>query len=288
MRARGTETIGVIAGAGQFPLMVVEGAHRAGCRVVVAGLSGLADERLSSLADSYHSVGMLRIGSWIRVFRRHGVARATMAGFVRKSDMYGRFAVLRLIPDWAFLRLWFFQLPDRRNDTVLAAVAGLLGEAGVTLEDVTRYCQEALAGEGVLCGPRPSGGLRRDLEFGWPIVKQMGRLDIGQSIAVKDAEVIAVEAIEGTDRMIERAGQLCPKGGWTLVKASKPDQDMRFDVPTIGPDTIANLHRAGASALVVEAGKTVIVDREQTFRLADRHGITIIGVTESSGALRNG
>jgi hypothetical protein len=211
-----------------------------------------------------------------------------MAGFVRKTDMYGRFAVLRLIPDWAFLRLWFFQLPDRRTDTVLAAVAGLLGEAGVTLEDVTRYCQEALAGEGVLCSPRPSSGMRRDLEFGWPIVKQMGRLDIGQSIAVKDVEVIAVEAIEGTDRMIERAGQLCPKGGWTLVKASKPDQDMRFDVPTIGPDTIANLHRKGASALVVEAGKTVIVDREQTFRLANRHGITIIGVADSSGALWSG
>ena len=273
-------TVGVIAGAGQFPVMVVEGAQAAGHQVIVAGLRGLADPQLRKLADRYYPVGLLRIGSWIRVFKRHGIEQATMAGYVRKRDMYGRLAILRLLPDWLFLRLWFFQLQDRRNDTVLNAVSGLLQHRGIALQDVTRYCQQALAGEGLLGGPAAGPSVHHDIRFGWPVAKKMGALDIGQSIAVKDAEVIAVEAIEGTDRMIARAGELCRKGGWTLIKVAKPDQDMLFDVPTIGPDTITNLHHHGASALVVESGKTVIVDAEQVFAEARRLGISIVGMSE--------
>ena len=123
---------------------------------------------------------------------------------------------------------------------------------------------------------RASESQRRDADFGWRIAKEMGRLDIGQSVAVKETEVIAVEAIEGTDGMIARAGELCSAGGWALIKVAKPDQDMRFDVPTVGPDTIANLHRAGASMLVIEAGRTVVVDREQMLADADRAGIVIL------------
>ncbi len=271
-------TLGVIAGAGQFPFMVVEGARKAGCRVVVVGLRGLADPALRELADEFHWVGVLRIGSWIRNFTRHKVRRAIMAGYVRKQVMYGHFALLRMLPDHLFLKLWLFDLPDKRNDTVLGGVADLLKSRGILLQNATEYCGESLALEGVLGRRTLSAALCRDIDFGWRIAKEMGRLDIGQSIAVKETEVVAVEAIEGTDRMIERAGQLCPKGGWTLIKVAKPDQDMRFDVPTVGPDTIESLRRNGAGALVIEAGKTVIVEREKMLAAADRHGIAVVGV----------
>jgi DUF1009 family protein len=270
--------LGVIAGAGRFPFMVVEGARKAGCQVVVAGLRGLADPALRDIADEFHWVGALRPGSWVRVFSRGGVRRAIMAGYVRKTEMYGRFGVLGLIPDPMFLKLWLFDLPDRRNDTVLCAVADLLKTRGIELQDATQYCAESLAATGVLGGVKPSAGMRKDIEFGWYIAKAMGDLDIGQSIAVKDAEVVAVEAIEGTDRMIERAGQLCRKGGWTLIKVAKPEQDMRFDIPTVGPDTIENLHRNGAGALAIEAGKTVVVERERMLQAADRYRIVVMAL----------
>ena len=140
-----------------------------------------------------------------------------------------------------------------------------------------QYCSDHMATEGVLTRRPPSAAQQRDIEFGWPIAKEIGRLDIGQSIAVKEQEVIAVEAIEGTDRMIERAGSLCGHGGWMLIKVAKPGQDLRFDVPTVGPATIENLHRHGASALVVEAGQTLIVDRPALLEMADKLGIVVIG-----------
>jgi hypothetical protein len=132
-----------------------------------------------------------------------------------------------------------------------------------------------MPGAGVLTKRQADESLRRDIEFGWRIAKEMGRLDIGQSIAVREQEVVAVEAIEGTDRMIERAGELCRRGGWTLIKVSKPDQDRRFDVPTIGPDTIENLHRNKARALVVEANETLVIDCERIIQRADALGIVV-------------
>jgi DUF1009 family protein len=143
------------------------------------------------------------------------------------------------------------------------------------MQDCTQYTKDHLAPVGVLTRTQPTPSQRLDADFGWKIAKEMGRLDIGQSVAVKETEVIAVEAIEGTDRMIERAGQLCPRGGWTLIKVAKPNQDMRFDVPTVGPATIANLVKNGARMMVIEAGKTVLLDREVTIAAADKAGIAI-------------
>ncbi|QSA96628.1 LpxI family protein [Methylococcus sp. EFPC2] len=282
-------TLGVIAGAGKFPIMVIEGAHRAGHRVVVLGLKEIADPALAELADEFHWVAPLHLGQWMRTLNRSGARSAVMAGYVRKQTMYRRFGILSFLPDWRFLKLWFLDIPDRRNDTVLKAVAVLLARHGIVLEDVTRHCGSAVAGEGTLGTATLTAAQRRDLALGWSIAKEMGRLDIGQSIAVKDAEVIAVEAIEGTDQMIERAGALCRSGGWMMVKVAKPDQDMRFDVPTVGPDTIANLQRHGASALVIEADKTVIVDREETIAAANRLGIAVVGALhcDAAGSVRS-
>lgn len=269
--------LGVIAGAGGFPFLVAQGAKRAGLRVVVAGIRGFADPALADEADEFRWTGVARLGGWIRFFRRQGVHHAIMAGSVRKSDMYGRFRILRHLPDWTSIMLWFFRAGDKRNDTVLRAVADLMAEKGIILGDSIEYCPEALAPEGVLTSHQPGESLLADIEFGWSIAKEMGRLDIGQSIAVKEREVIAVEAIEGTDRMIERAGALCKHGGWTLIKVAKPDQDMRFDVPTIGAETIENVHRNGGRAIAVQAGKTLIIDRDATLTAANRRKMIIIG-----------
>jgi DUF1009 family protein len=267
--------LGVIAGAGEFPFMVVEGAKRAGCRVTVIGLSGLADRRLADLADAFRWAGLARLGRWIRIFKSQGIRSVILAGWVKKTKMYARFRLLHLLPDWTSARIWFFRLPDKRNDTVLAAVADEFARHGIVMEECVRYSAEHLAPEGVLTRRQPSEAQLKDAAFGWKIAKDLGRLDIGQAVAVKETEVIAVEAIEGTDRMIERAGQLCRRGGWTLVKTAKPNQDMRFDVPTVGPDTIALLKRHGAGMLVIETGKTVIIDRERTVADADAAGIVI-------------
>ena len=275
------ERIGIIAGAGQFPFMVLEGAKRAGCHVTVVGLRGFADHRLAEQADVFHWAGLARIGRWIRVLKRSCAHKAILAGSIRKTVMYGHCRLILLMPDWRATRIWFFQIPDKRNDTVLSAVADELAKHEIIMQDCIHYSQEHLAPEGVLTRAQPTNDQMKDVEFGWRLAKEIGRLDIGQSMAVKERDVLAVEAIEGTDRMIQRAGELCKHGGWTLIKVAKPNQDMRFDVPTIGPDTIANLAKNGAKMLVIEAGKTLIVDRERTVADADKAGMVIIGRGET-------
>jgi len=269
--------IGVIAGAGRFPFLVVEGAKRAGCHVTVVGLRGFADPDLAACADDFRWSGLARVGQWLRILRRRRASSVILAGAVKKTDMYGRLRLLRLLPDWTSIKIWFFRIADKRNDTVMSAVADEFERHGITMKNCVEYTAENMAPEGVLTRGQPSAAQLKDAEFGWQIAKEMGRLDIGQSIAVKETEVIAVEAIEGTDRMIERAGQLCRQGGWTLVKVAKPDQDMRFDVPTVGTDTIAMLKQHGARMLVIEAGKTVIIDRAEMTSAADSSGIVVFG-----------
>lgn len=268
--------LGIIAGSGKFPFLVAEGAKRAGCDITIIALRGFADPQLAQNASRFHWAGIARPRRWIRLFKRAGVDRIILAGSVRKSDMYGRFRLLRLLPDLTAIKIWFFRLPDKRNDTVLGAIADELASHGLIMESCVKYTPEHMAPEGVLTRRQPSTAQLRDIEFGWSIAQRMGDLDIGQSIAVKETEVIAVEAIEGTDRMIQRAGELCRHGGWSLVKVAKPNQDMRFDVPTVGPDTIERLRQCGAGMLVVEAGKTVIIDRPAVIAAADKAGIVVV------------
>jgi len=279
---RETDRLGIIAGSGAFPFMVARGARRAGCHVTIVGLRGFADPALAAAGDAFHWAGIARAGRWIRLLKRRRASAVILAGAVRKSDMYGRLRLLRLLPDLTALRIWFFTVKDKRNDTVLGAVADEFGKHGIVMQDCTRYSAEDMAPEGVLTRGRPGEAQQRDADFGWAIAKEMGRLDIGQSVAVREMEVIAVEAIEGTDGMIERSGGLCARGGWTLIKVAKPNQDMRFDVPTVGVDTITNLARHGARQLVVEAGKTLIIDREAFVAAADKAGIVVTSRSDPS------
>jgi DUF1009 family protein len=281
--------LGLIAGEGELPRLVARGARQAGRSVAVIALRGCADPDLRDLADSFRWRGIVQLGRWIRALKHAGCTEVIMAGRVRKATMFAGprwLQWLQYLPDLTSIRVWYFHARDKRNDTLLRAVADEMQRRGLTLVDSTKYCPEALVEEGVLtpAGTRPLDeappAVRADADFAWPLIKEIARLDIGQSIAAKEHEVIAVEAIEGTDKLIERAGTLCPQGGWTLVKVAKPNQDMRFDVPTIGPNTIEKLHNAHARGLVVEAGKTILLEREKTLDLAKRYRIAIVGRTD--------
>jgi len=272
--------LGLIAGEGRLPFLVAAGAKQAGLRVVCVGLANNAEPSLADEVDVFYRVAIARPGSWIRKLRKHGVTRTILAGRVAKGRIYTPWRILRYLPDWRALRIWYWRLrgKNKQNDMLLSALADELACGGIVLENSTMYCNEHLATSGVMTEHQPSSSIKDDIKFGWRIVKTLGELDIGQAIAVKEREVIAVEAIEGTAKMIERAGQLCKSGGWTLIKTSKPNQDQRFDMPCVGPDTIRSLAKNGGKCLVVEADKTIIIDKSETIKLADQLGIGIVGV----------
>ena len=276
---RASETIGLLAGSGRFPILFAEAAKRQGYRVACVGLRYEAPEALIGLCDSYQTVGVTKLGGMIRSFRRQGAGRIVMAGKVTKNVMYTPLRVVRLWPDYRMMRMWYGALrADKRDDSILLGVIAEFERDGMSFASALDYCPELLVKRGTLTRRKPTEREWGDVEFGWGLAKAMGRLDVGQSVAVKERAAIAVEAIEGTDRCIERAGTLCRAGGWSLVKVAKPQQDMRFDVPTIGVSTIENLHKAGAKVLAIEADKTIVIDQADVVALADHYGLAIVAV----------
>jgi DUF1009 family protein len=277
--------IGLLAGSGRFPILFAEAARRQGLRVACVGIRYEAHESLADLCDSFQVVGVSKLGGMIRAFKRKGVGRVVMAGKVTKNVMYTPMRVVRLWPDLRMINFWFNTLrADKRDDSILLGVISEFARDGMSFASALEYCPELLVKKGIRTRRRPTEAEWKDVAFGWGLAKEMGRLDVGQSVAVKERAAIAVEAIEGTDRCIERAGNLCRAGGWTLVKVAKPQQDMRFDVPTVGVSTVENLHKAGAKVLAVEANMTIVIDEPDVVALADRHGISIIAVDPSDFA----
>lgn len=275
--------LGLLAGSGRYPIVLAEAARRQGLSVACVGIRYEAPDELRTLCDQFEEVGVTKLGKMIRAFQRMGASRVVMAGKVTKSVMHTPFRLIRLWPDVRMIRFWYRSLSDKRDDSILLGVIREFERDGLTFGSALEYCPEVLVKHGVLTRRHPSETERRDVSFGWTMAKEMGRLDVGQSVAVKELATLAVEAIEGTDRCIERAGKLCKAGGWTLVKVAKPQQDMRFDVPTIGITTIQNMHAAGARVLAIEAGKTIVIDQADVVALANRHGITIVAV-DADGA----
>ena len=274
-----SKVLGLIAGQGRLPFLVADGAKRAGLKVICIGLADSAEPSLADHVDEFFYGAIARPGGWMRKLRRYGVRETIMVGRVAKTKIYTPWRIVKYLPDWRALRIWYWRLrkKDKRNDTVLRAIADEFASGGIFLEDSTMYCKEHLATEGVMTQCQPPAGVREDIDFGWELVKRIGELDIGQAIAVREREVIAVEAIEGTARMIERAGKLCKKGGWTLLKAPRANHDMRFDVPCIGTDTIQSLKENNAACVVVQKEKTLIIDKPETLALADKLGIAVVG-----------
>jgi DUF1009 family protein len=273
------DVLGLIAGQGRLPFLIAQGARQAGLRVICVGLADNADTCLAQEVDTFYTVSVARPGSWIRKLRRHGVMHAIMVGRVAKARLHTPWRIVRYLPDWRGLRIYYSRLRGKgvQTDLFLGALADELASGGIILEDSTMYCQEHLASRGIMTKHQPTGQAKDDIDYGWEIVKKLGELDIGQAVIVKEREVIAVEGIECTAEMIERAGRHCRAGGWTLIKTAKPHQDMRFDVPCVGPDTIKDLKENGGRCLVIEAGKTIIIDKPETLALADKLGIAIIG-----------
>ncbi len=272
--------MGMIAAGGHLPLATARGMKRAGREVACVALAGHYDPELPGLCDRFRAVGFIQLGTWIRTLKRWGCREIVMVGKVEKVRMYDPMRWFRYTPDWRAAKVWFVRLRrDRRPNQMLGAIADEFERDGLTMIDSTQYIPELLADEGVMTRAQPSSHQRADIDFALPIARRMGDLDIGQSVAAMDCDILAVEAIEGTDAMIARAGTLCRRGGWTLIKLAKPHQDMRFDVPTVGPQTIRSLHDHGASCLAVEAGRTIILDKPDTLALADQLGIAVIGVT---------
>ena len=278
--------IGLIAGWGSFPLQVAQSLRKAGHPVYCVGITDHASEELESICTDVMWAGVGRLGRHMRYFRRNGAKHVTMAGKLFKADMlYSGSLWLKHLPDWTCLCTFGPALlgrkRDARDDTLLLAVTDSFTKRGMEVCAATNFAPELLVDEGILVGKKLSHAHRLDVDAGWRVARQMGAMDIGQSITVKDGTVIAVEAIEGTDACIDRTGQLCRRGGWTLVKVSKPNQDMRFDVPTIGPQTVERVHGAGGKVIAIEADKTIVVEREETIALARKLGVTIIAMDES-------
>jgi DUF1009 family protein len=271
--------IGLLAGSGRFPILFAEAMRRQGRPVATVGIRYEAPEELVGLSEHYEEVGVTKLGRMIRTYKRWGVREVVMAGKVTKNVMYTPMRVVRLMPDYRMMRMWYGRLRhDKKDDSILLGVIAEFERDGLVFTSALDYCPELLVKHGVLTRRRPTAAELKDVAFGWKMAKEMGRLDVGQSVAVKEQATIAVEAIEGTDRCIERAGQLCRSGGWALVKVAKPQQDMRFDVPTIGLKTIENLHKAGGRVLGIEAGMTIVVDQPDVVALADRLGLAIVAV----------
>ncbi len=274
-----SKVIGLIAGQGRLPFIVAQGARRAGLKIVCVGLADNFLPELKTQVDEFYTVAIARPGSWIRKLKSCGVTDAVMVGRVEKSQIFTPWRILKYLPDWRALKIWYWTLRknNKQNQTLLSALADELAKGGINLQDSTKYCKEHLANSGLMTKYNPNPKYESDIEFGWQVAKKVAELDIGQAVAVKERDILAVEAIEGTAEMIKRAGALCKRGNWTLIKVAKRNQDMRFDVPCIGIDTIKALSEHGCKCLILEAGKVIIIDKPQTLELAEKFGISIVG-----------
>lgn len=279
------DRIGLVAGWGRLPIVVAETLKRGGKEVYCLGVKDHADPQLADICDDFQPIGLARLGAAIRYFRRRQIVQATMAGKIHKVLMFQRFAWLKHFPDWrcvqTFYPHWITKTRDRKDDTLLAAVVDAYAKDGIVFAPATDFAPQLLVRPGQLTGRRLTTSQQKDIAFGWQLAKEMGRLDVGQSVAVKGRAVLAVEAVEGTDECIKRAGTLCPSGNFTVVKVAKPDQDMRFDVPTIGLGTLETLVSAGGTLLAVEAHKTILLDEPRVLDFARRHSLSIIAVDQT-------
>ncbi len=277
--------VGLIAGWGRYPIVVAKALAREGAQVYCLGIKDHADPALREICHDFEWVGLGKVGQVIRSFRRHGVVHVTMAGKVHKVLLYRRWAWFHHLPDWHGLRTFYPHFIARRknlqDDSLLNSIVESFQAAGITMKPATDYVPELLVKLACLTARQPSTAERKDIEFGWHLAKEMGRLDVGQSVAVKDRSPLAIEAVEGTDECIRRAGSLCKSGGFTIVKVAKPQQDMRFDVPTIGLGTLETMVAAGGKVLAVEAGRTIIIDQDQVVEFANRNKLVIVALDGS-------
>lgn len=267
-------SLGLIAGSGSYPLTLARQARAAGrSRIVVAAFERETRPEISEVADEVEWMRVGQLGRMIKFFQRQGVTEAIMAGQIAPSNLFD------LRPDLKALMI-LGRLKQRNAESIFSAIADELAQVGVTLLDATTYMDEALAPAGVICGPALRVREQADIAYGFQIAKEVSRLDIGQTVIVRNGTVLAVEAFEGTNQAIKRGGALGKKNS-IMIKVSKPNQDLRFDVPVVGTQTLETAHEAHLRVIAVEAGKTILLDPENLHTLAERHRITLFGLSST-------
>jgi DUF1009 family protein len=265
------QKIGLIAGNGTFPIAFARAAKQKGMQVIAVAHEGETLPELSQWVDGIFWIKVGQLGKLISIFKEQGVKDALMAGGIKKTRLFDGG-----MPDLRGMAL-LAKMVYKKDDSILRAVAEELESEGITIRESTLYLDSILATPGVLTKRRPTKDEQKDIDFGWHLAKEIGKLDIGQTVLVKDQAVLAVEAIEGTDEAIRRGGSLCGQGA-VVVKVCKPQQDLRFDLPAIGTQTIQTMKQVKAACLAVEAGKTIIIDKEIVVRDADAAGITMVAI----------
>jgi DUF1009 family protein len=264
-----TDNIGIIAGGGQFPIIVADAAKKQGLHVTAVAFEGEADQELVRKVDEIEWIKLGQLGKLIKAFKQRNVSKALMAGTINKSKMFGK--IHPDIKGLAFLS----KFAIFHDDNILRALASELHDEGIEIVSSTIYLPDLLAPEGCLTKRKPGRDENRDIEIGWKVAKELGRLDIGQCAVVRNKTILALEAIDGTNATILRGGKIAGEKA-VVVKVSKPDQDLRFDVPSIGLETIKSMVEVKAGLLAIEAGKTLIFDRDKMIGLANEHKISII------------
>lgn len=274
------ERLGLIAGNGQFPFIVAQEARKKGREVIAVALKEEAEPELKNHVDKIYWVSLGQLGKIISLFKKESITEAVMAGQVKHNKLFANFSL-----DLKAIKL-LATLKNKQTDSILSAIINEFEKSGITFISSVSYLDELIPGEGVLTGQKPTSAEMEDIRFGFSIAKKVSAMDIGQTIIVKDKAIIAIEAMEGTDVCIKRAGEIASpfggKSGMVVVKVSKLKQDMRFDVPVIGLKTIEIMNTSGAQVLAFEAHKTLLFDKDYFVHLADKYRMSIIGVSEHS------
>lgn len=280
--------IGLLAGWGRYPFAVAEALQQRGRRVACLAVKDHADPDLANLCDEFAWIGLGSVGGAIRRFRRWGVRRAVMAGKIHKVLLFRPGWWWRHRPDFKCLSAFSAQLltgaKDRKDDTLLLTLVEAFSSAGIHFEPATNMAPDLLAPTGLVAGRPLTTRQARDVEFGWQLAKEMGRLDVGQTVCVRNQAVLAIEAIEGTDQCIGRAGQLCNYSGFTVVKVAKPRQDMRFDVPTVGMQTLETIAAAGGQVLAIEGQRTILLEADEFRQTAKKLKISVVAIASQEVA----
>ncbi|MFA5090721.1 MAG: UDP-2,3-diacylglucosamine diphosphatase LpxI [Candidatus Omnitrophota bacterium] len=266
------EKIGLIAGNRKFPLLFSQAARKKGCQVIAIAIKGDTSRQLSKYADKVYWLGLDEFSRMFDIFKKEGLTDVVMAGQISPHRLFSR-----EIEKDKELKDIIRGLKDKRADTIFGAIAKRLQDHGLRLVDSTTYLEDFLPKKGVITVSQPDFDTWEDIYFGLNIAKAIAYLDIGQAVAVKGKAIVAVEALEGTDNLIRRAGRIA-RAGITVVKVSKPKQDTRFDIPVVGLNTVKNLVKASARCLAIEAAKTLFIDKEKSIALADQKGITVVAV----------
>jgi UDP-2,3-diacylglucosamine hydrolase len=263
------ETIGIVAGNGELPLIAARNAQDEGFNVSVCAIKGETDPKIEEIVKKVHWIKLGELKKLAAFLLADGAKQVCFEGKITKTSIFSG----HLKPDLDMVVL-FAKLKNKKDDTILGALCDYLESKGLYMIDSTRFLKDVLPQPGILTKKKPSQAQKEDIEFGWALAKESGRLDFGQSVVVKDKAVLAVEAIEGTDEAIKRGGAL-GRGDVVVVKVAKPEQDMRFDVPTVGPRTIETMIQAGAKVLAFEAGKTIMVDKDAVIEMANKQRLII-------------